>query len=183
MNAQTEPGTASGHERLDVVHRDRLRRPVEGQLVELVGGHPGLVSPVGVVVEDESTDPLRELPRGAGREPHLALAGLGLDPAGQLAGLRGAEGPDFAADRPDGVDDPLLTRLLRPARGGLDEGDAAARGDERQDREQRVAVLALDRQRADVRHDAQRPAAEHRLGRHALVELADELQRPGSDRP
>ena len=102
-----------------------------------------------------------------------ALARLGLDPAGELAGLRRLEPADLAAGRLDSVDEPLLPGFAGAAGRRLDEDDAAARRDERQEREEPGAVLVADGERAGVRHDRQRAAAEHRLRRDELLELAD----------
>ena len=58
------------------------------------------------------------------RQVQAALARLVLDPAGQLAGFRRAEGAHLAAERLDGVDDALLAGLLRA--GGVDSTNTTA---------------------------------------------------------
>ena len=77
-----------GDKRPDIVDRNRLRAAVEGQLVELESGHPGLVSAFGVVVRDEAADPQCQLASRTGPELHGPLTRFRFDPAGQLPGLR-----------------------------------------------------------------------------------------------
>ena len=151
VNAQTEPGTASATSAADVVGPDRLAAAVERELVELHRGAAGSGDARSASPSlDEPTDPLGERLGGArARASRPRSRASRLDPAGERAALRGRELADRAAGRRDGVGQALRRGRLGRRLAGIEDRRAALPGaTSAERRDERIAVLVPDRQRA-----------------------------------
>ena len=121
-------------------------------------------------------------PRSASRAPSRRPAPSRMPRSRASPSIQAASAPSFgdsnaadlAAGRLDRRRRAASARVLRRRSATAStKTSALPGGDERDEREERVTVLVADGERAGVRHDRQRAAAEHRLASRPAVDLAD----------